>query len=148
MLPGNTVRQNDGFALPAGNWGTLAVMVGKVEYTDIAAKTLFNLPAGAVPVFWQVDVVTDFDAGTNNNLDLGFGSDADYFADDLAIGTAGFYPIGTSGTVNGRTGVQLGLNEDENAITALYQPSGTASSQGEANVTMYYIVAGEDYEVQ
>lgn len=146
MVAGNFQRDDDGFALPAAYGGTIAVKIAKVEYTDISVKTLFSLPAGAIPLWWVVDIVTDFDAGTDNNLDLGYGSDGDYFANDLAIGTAGIYPPATSGAVNGRLGVQLGLAGD-NIITALYAPSGTAATQGAANVIMFYMLDNEDYVI-
>ena len=145
-LPEPAELNAEGFARPAGNFGTLAVMVGKFEYTDITAKTLFSLPAGAVPVWWVVDVVTDFDAGTLNDLDIGFDSDADYFADALAIGTADTFDPTEANAVNGRLGVQLNT-DGTSAITALYIPTGTASSQGEANVVMFYFVSDDDYTI-
>lgn len=63
---------------------------------DDTAVSLGWLPAGAVVIDGGVVVTTAFNAGTGNVLDLGFrnagdgtADDADEFATDLALGTAG-----------------------------------------------------------
>lgn len=141
--PGNAILDANQFAPPTFG-GAIAVMAGSFDFEDIAAKTLFTLPAGAVPLDWWFDVTTDFNAGTNNNLSLGAAADADYFAALIAIGTQGLFRAGVANFVAGRLGVRF---TEETAITAIYVPSGTASTTGEANFFMTYMMGGEDYAV-
>ena len=63
---------------------------------DGNAVSMGWLPAGAVVIRGGVVVTTAFNAGTNNVADIGFrnagdgtADDADEFATDLALGTAG-----------------------------------------------------------
>lgn len=128
---------NGNFAPPVFG-GTLACMIGAFDYTDTDNPTLFTLPAGAVPIDWLIDIGTDFNAGTDNNLDIGLGTDADYFALNVAIGTQGLYRAGASGTVFGRLG-GTPLTEDT-AVTVDYKPSGTAAGTGAARLIMWYIL--------
>lgn len=138
---GNFVTDSDQFAPPAAFGGTLAVKHGTFEYTDITVKTLFTLPAGAVPVNWMVAGITDFDAGTNNDIDIGIASNPDYFIDEMGIGTLGNFLPNETGAVMNRLGVGFAEPVD---VVATYIPSGTASSQGESRfILTYYIGSGD-----
>lgn len=134
---GNFVTSSDGFAPPAAFGGTTAILHGTFEFTDITPKTLFTLPAGAVPVSWVVDGITDFDAGTNNDIDIGLSSNPDYFIDGMGIGTLGIFLPNDTGAVNGRLGV--GVTEPVDVV-ATYIPTGTASSQGESRFILTYYI--------
>jgi hypothetical protein len=134
--PASVVVDDDGFGQPEIG-GDVGVRHGTFDYTDTTAKTLFTLPAGATPIDWLIDVTTDFDAGTNNNLDLGIDTDDDYFAADMAIGTQGVFRNGDTNYVPGRMGVKLTV---DTPVQAIYKPSGTAATQGEARVLMYYMM--------
>lgn len=133
--PGNYIADSDDFTPPTFG-GAVAVKYGDFTYEDITSLTLFTLPAGAVPLDWWLDVETDFDAGTNNNVDIGAAADADYFAADLAIGTQGLFRNGATNSVRGRVGVRF---EEDTAITIIYKPSGTAAENGEGRFFMTYI---------
>ena len=135
--PASVATEEDGFTSPATIGGTLAVRYGTFDYTDIAAKELFTLPQGAVPIDWYIDITTDFDAGTTNPLDIGIDTDPDYFANDLDIGTAGVIRNGATNYVAGRIGVQLVV---DSPVEVLYIPTGTAATQGEATLFMLYMV--------
>ena len=130
----------DGFAPPAANGGTLAVRYATFDYTDIAAKELFTLPQGAIPIDWYLDITTDFDAGTNNDIDFGIDGDDDYFAADVDIGTLGVIRNGVTGTVPGRVGTQLLV---DTPVEVIYKPTGTTSTQGVATVFVLYMIAAE-----
>ncbi|MCZ7543207.1 MAG: hypothetical protein M5R40_06560 [Anaerolineae bacterium] len=86
--------ERDGFA-PARLGGAVNVKWGAFAHTDLSAKKLFTLPAGAQIVGWIVAPTADFD-GTTPVLDLGDGVTGDRFAADLALAndtdviTAGF----------------------------------------------------------
>jgi hypothetical protein len=140
---GSVVLDANQFSYPTYG-GATAVMIGSFDFEDTTAKTLFTLPAGAVPLDWWFDVTTDFNAGTNNNLDLGAAADTDYFADDIAIGTQGLFRAGVSGSVAGRLGVRF---LEDTAITALYAPTGTTVTQGEANFFMLYMLGNSDFVI-
>jgi len=141
--PGNAILDGNQFAPPTFG-GATAIMAGSFDYTDTSAKTLFTLPAGAVPLDWWLDITTDFNAGTTDVLDLGAAADADYFANDIDISTQALLRAGVTGAVAGRLGVRF---LEETAITALYAQSGTAATTGEANFFMIYMIGGDQYTI-
>lgn len=141
--PGNHLLDTDQFAPPTYG-GAIAVKAGSFDYTDTSAKTLFTLPAGAVPLDWWFDITTDFNAGTNNDLDIGAGADGDYFADAIAIGTQGLFRAGAANSVAGTLGAQFTEDTD---ITVTYIPTGTTPTTGAANFFMVYMMAGPDYVI-
>lgn len=137
--PDNFEVGSNGFANPLSG-GSVGVLGGTIEFDDVGAKNLGEIPENAIPVMLIVSVETDFDAGTNNNLDVGLTSDGDYFADDMAIGTQANYLPDATGMIAGRYGVKLGAGEQ---LTAEYVQSGTAATTGKAHVILFYILAGE-----
>jgi hypothetical protein len=142
--PSNLEALNDDFFAYPNFGGTIGVMAGSFAYTDTTAKTLFTLPAGAVPIDWWVDITTDFNAATTDVLDLGAAADADYFANDVDIATKALLRAGVTGSVSGRLGVKF---TEDTAITALYAGTGTAATTGEANVFMIYMIGSDEYVV-
>jgi len=141
--PGNAILDENQFAPPTFG-GAIAVMAGSFDFEDTSAKTLFTLPAGAVPLDWWVDITTDFNALTTDVLDLGAAADADYFANDVDISTKALLRAGVTGSVAGRLGVRF---TEATAITALYAGTGTAATTGEANFFMTYMMGSGDYAV-
>ena len=131
--------EENGFAPPLSG-GSVGVLAGTVEYTDITAKIIGEIPENAIIVGLLVSVTTDFDAGTNNDLEIGITSNADYFATLLDVGTVGNFREDATNMVAGRYGVKLGHGEN---LVVTYIPTGTASTQGVANVILYYILAGD-----
>jgi hypothetical protein len=117
--------------------GDVACIQGIVNFDDVGAVTLGSLPAGATVVDWSIAEVIDFDAGTNNNMDLGITGNGDYFANDVAIGTQGVQRMGVSGTDFTSIGVKFTA---PTLITATYTQSGDAAEQGSALITIYYRV--------
>ena len=142
--PGSSFVADDDQFTPPTFGGAVAVKAGSFDFEDTTAKTLFTLPPGAVPLDWWIDVTTDFNAGTNNNIDIGAGADADYFAADLGIGTLGLFRAGESGAVADRLGTLL---EEDTPVTVLYKPTGTTVTTGVANFFMSYMVSGDDFTI-
>ncbi len=136
--PTNYIQDSDAFTPPTMG-GAVAAKYGTFTYEDIASKTLFTLPAGAVLLDWLLDVGVDFNAGTNNNIDLGIEGDADYLAADLAIGTQGLFRNGAANSIRGRAGVRF---DSDTPMTVIYKPSGTAASTGTATVIVFYMTRG------
>lgn len=143
VTPTNYPTNEDGF-IPPKHGGTVSCAVGLVEYTDSTAKTLFTLPAGAVPIFWWIDIPTDFNAATTNTLEIGLSSDSDYFAAAIDVGTQGVILAGATNTVAARLGVRL---SEETSITATFSETGTAATTGQAYVFVQYVLMGDSYAV-
>lgn len=101
----------------------------EVEVGWIPSGALILAPASGV------HVVTAFNAGTTNVLDIGADTgndDPDDYATDLALGTAGFVAVD-----EGATGVFRATADTK--ITATVALSGTAATAGEAEVVICYI---------
>lgn len=102
--------------------------VGTVTYTDTTEKTLFELPEGAVILDIIVDVVTAFDDGTSNVLDIGDGTTANHYVNDLDVSATGQ-------TVTGWSNLGAVTNLP---VTATYVSGGGTETAGEATVTVLY----------
>ncbi len=84
------ITDADGFTPPLAG-GTLAVKYGSLTFENGAANPaeLFTLPEGAVIVGWLVNVTTAFNDTGTDVLDLGDGTTANRFANDLNVASAG-----------------------------------------------------------
>lgn len=129
------VKNTDGFGVPRFG-GAIACMYNTVAYTDTTAKTLFTLPAGAVVVGVKVVITTAFD-GTTPVLDIGRGSTANYFANDLDASSAG-------ALLDDATGMNEKLFETaltaETPVTATFAVAEGTPSQGAAAVAVFYVL--------
>lgn len=104
--------------------GTPMISKASVAYTDTTAKNLFVLPKGAVIDMIQVNVVTAFDAGDSNVLDIGYTGTANAIKNDLAVGSAGQ-------TITGWDDDELDVAlAAATQYTATYVPAGTAPTAG------------------
>ncbi len=107
-----------------------------VRYSDGASAvvTIGTLPAGALVIDGAVHVTTAFNAGTNNNIDVGIAADADGFASALAMTSAGrkqFDDMATSDDM---------YMAAETDVIATLGLTGTAASAGVAIVWVAFIV--------
>jgi hypothetical protein len=94
-----------------------------------------TLPSGAIVEKVQVKVTEVFDAGTTNPLDVGTSSDEDCLVDSTASDV--------DLTATGSTFVLRGSDETFSADTAIYvtyAQTGTAATQGAAEVIIFYTV--------
>ena len=109
-----------------------------IFYTDDDVEvTVGWIPSGALILAPAsgVHIVTAFDAGTANVLDIGADTgndDPDDYATDLALGTAGFVAVD-----EGATGVFRATADTK--VTATPALTGTAATAGEAEVVIAYI---------
>lgn len=83
-----------------------------------------RLPPGAIVLRAGVLVVQAFNAGTNNQLDLGTEDDTDDFATDLALGTVGNIVADELATANNL------YNADGKLVKAVVDVTGTAATTG------------------
>lgn len=105
-----------------------------VTYADNGvAKTVGVIPSGSliIKAASGVHVVTVFNAGTTNVIDVGTSADDDLFGTDLALGSATFVPLDE--TIGGYR-----VSADT-TITATVGLAGTAATTGDAEVVIAYI---------
>jgi len=103
----------------------LRVSRASVTYEDTTATELFDLPANAILVALYVDVQTAFNDGTAAVLDIGNGTTANAYINDLDVSSTGQTATGWSnlGSV-GTSPITMqatytGTNEDADAGEAL-----------------------------
>lgn len=99
-----------------------------------ATKSLFILPAGAEIVNWEVVIETAFNAGDSNVLDVGDGSTQALFADDVALGSAGFVKAGF------KPAQMFTPLTVDTTFLATYTQAGTAANAGKATVRVDWIL--------
>jgi hypothetical protein len=96
-----------------------------LEVGTIPAGSLILRPASGV------HVITAFNAGSSNVLDIGTTATADLFGTDLALGSVGFVAVDEN-VAGFRTSAAT-------AITASVVLGGTAATAGEGEVVICYI---------
>lgn len=134
--PGYYVSDGENFAAPAYG-GTKGVLYGSFTYQTAAGARLFTLPPGARLIDCYLEVVTAFNAGTTNLIDIGITGDDDYLYNDAAGGAAAILRYGASGSIKGRMGNHFpeGTN-----VTVTYAQTGTAASAGAGFFVLEYIM--------
>jgi hypothetical protein len=102
-------------------------------FSDSGAQTVGVVPAGALILkpASGAHVVTAFNAGTTNTIDIGTDADGDLFATALAAGAANFTPCDEA-----IGGFRV---EADTTVTAAYNQTGAAASAGEAEIVVAYI---------
>lgn len=112
-----------------------------LAYTDTSAKNLFKLPAGAKIISVILDVVTAFNAGTTNVIDIGTSADGALYVNDAAAGTTGHF---TCTLVAGNLASIINVGTSDVQVTATFVPTGTAASAGAANISVQYEMRNTD----
>lgn len=112
---------------------------GVVRYSHGASAEVVigTLPIGAIVVGGGVLVTTVFDAGTNNNIDVGTKADTDGFATALAMTSKGLKAFDELATSD-----DLYMTADT-VIVAKLALTGTAATAGEAIVFVQFIAAND-----
>jgi hypothetical protein len=87
------------------------------------------IPANSQLVAIEVSVMTAFNAGTTNTLDIGIVGDSDLYVDGAAVGTAGDAALGKLNSFSSATGVNIGTTDVK--LAAKYIQTGAAASAGE-----------------
>lgn len=112
----------------------------EAAYTDGTGKvyTLGVIPANSIVIRGGVAVITAFNAGTSNTLNIGTSTDDDGFATLLALGTVGVIVADEMATSN-----DFYLTTDQ-TVTATLTMSGTAATTGQAVIWLEYIPRNYD----
>ena len=92
------------------------------------------IPAGSIVLRGGVAVITAFNYGTNNRLDIGTVADDDGFATDLALGTVGVIVADEMATSN-----DFYVTVDT-LINCTLDLTGTAGTTGDGVVWIEYLV--------
>lgn len=100
---------------------------------DGSDLTLGYIPAGSIVLRGGVAVITAFNAGSTNVLDIGTAADPDGFATDLALGTVGVIVADEMATSN-----DFYVTADTQ-ITCSVDLTGTAATTGHAVAWIEYI---------
>ena len=101
-----------------------------LAYTDVAAKDLFTLPAGAIIIGFTINVTTAFNDSGADVIDIGDGTTADQFVADFDVSSIG---------------MTLEPSDDESALSAattlqgVYTGANTDATAGTAAITVLYI---------
>ena len=100
-----------------------------ILFTNTAAKTLFTLPIGAVPLFASVYVKTAFNDSGTNLLSIGKAGSAAYYASGVSLDATGalLIALNESDTLESRQG-----------ITATFAGSVGDATAGRAIVRIVY----------
>ena len=140
------VRSKDGFQSIIENTTTgsvtatgFALMSQSKEVTFAADGTetvIGTLPANSQIIDINVDVSTAFNAGTTSTMDLGDGTTAAKYADNLDVSSAG--RVRAISDVS-QIGELVNIGTSDVALTATFNQSGTAASAGVAQVTVVYV---------
>jgi len=109
--------------------GAMQIVKAEVLYTNTSQTTIVALPENAVVSRIDYEVVTAFDSGTSDLLDIGTTATPDLFFDDEIISsifsTWEFFPGKFTSATN---------------VTFTYTSSGTTPTQGQAFVYVYYTI--------
>ena len=107
----------------------VSVITALVDHTDTAARTLFSLPQGAVPLFATVQTEVAFNDTGTDVLDLGIAGDEDYFAAGVSVAAAGGQMVAFS---------QSPVLASQTGVVAKYTGQNGDATQGRARVAVAY----------
>jgi hypothetical protein len=115
----------------AGVAGALSIAEAEILFSD-ASQAVVDLPAGAVVTRAWCEVITAFNAGTTNVLELGVtGTQGKYIAStDITEGTPAVYPAGGRGPFPAETAAVT--------VRAFFAQTGTAATTGRARFFVEY----------
>ena len=118
-------------------------LVADIDFSDTTVS-LGWIPAGAVVIECGVNVVTAFNAATNDLLDIGYrnagdgtADDTDEFATAVDISAVGRKAVDSAINTAAETYFPEGAE-----IVAVYTQSGTAADAGAGKVWITYLVEG------
>lgn len=99
-----------------------------LTYADTTSAEMFRLPEGSRVTQWIINVATAFSGGTTE-LDIGTGSDSDYYVDGASLATQGLAAVGDALKQAGA---------ETTAVTSIYMNVGADNTAGEVNVTCLF----------
>lgn len=107
----------------------LVVAQGTVTHLDTTAEPLFSLPAGAIPLFAVVQTETAFNDSGTDLVQIGKGTDNDYYASGISVAATGGQLIMLN---------QSGALTAQAQITATFTGQNSDATAGRAKVNLVY----------
>ena len=129
----NRVKDAAGFG-PIQTGGVVNTRYGAFAHTDTTAKLLFTLPQGAVIVGWTTNVDALFNDSGTDYLDIGDGTTANRFADDLDLSAVGQLVVGYA------AGEMYTPLTAETGIYATYVGQNSNADAGHATLAVHFIL--------
>lgn len=122
----------------AGDVNSDGIKAGTGSSLSGIAFNLFELPAGAVVVGGDIQVLTAFNSATSDTLSIGDSGSATRYASAVNIKTAA------------RTALSVPARQVSGTekVLAVWTGSGTAPTAGQVLVTLQYIIPGRSVENQ
>lgn len=132
-LKAGTIRE--GGSANAG-YAVMAQSANVVFGATLSTTTVATLPANSQILDIEVDVTTAFDAATTNLFDIGDGSTANLYADNLDVSSQA--KVLASSDVS-QIGNMVDIGTSDVGVVVTYVQSGTAATAGAAVVTVKYL---------
>jgi hypothetical protein len=108
-------------------------LIKKITYADTSAVTVGALPPNCVIDSVNVAVITAFNAGGNDYLDIGTASAAAAIVNDHSLASKGSAAVTIASTVHDAFSAS-----NSTIIKAVYVPAGSAATEGEADITINF----------
>lgn len=128
-----TVRE--GANLNAGN--VVLSQANTIVFGDTVAKNVFTVPAGSRILSIAVYTTEEFDAGTNNVINVRSGTTV--IAAVTATAASITVGLSTVVPVNAQVAFYNNVGTDDATINAIYAPTGDAATTGAATVIITYV---------
>lgn len=104
----------------------IQVVVASVARTDTAAKNLFVLPDGAVPLLFYIFTAVASNAATTATVSVGKPGSGTFFLNTVDVKTSAGLLVPPSAKVTNLVSGQIG----DTMVTGIYAETGTASTAG------------------
>lgn len=124
----------------SGRQDVLVAMV-EIDFADVASGVdapAINLPGGAIVVGGDVTVITPFNSGTSDVLDVGDADSQNRYLNDANIHAAGRAALVPTGYVTTALG----------DLTVRWVGVGAAPTAGKVRLTAHYVVKGRAHSAQ
>lgn len=113
--------------------GMLSAITMPIAYSN-GTVNIGTLPANSQIVNIHIDVTTAFNAGTNNNITVGFNGSTAAYVTATSAASAGRLSVATTGVYS----AWANTGSSDLVANVTYAQSGTAASAGAAQVTIIY----------
>ena len=106
-------------------------LIKKITYADTTAVTVGSKPPNSIITSINVVVITAFNAGGNDYLDIGTATTAAAIVNDHSLASKGSAAVTIAATANDDLSAS-----NSTIIKAVYVPAGSAATAGEAYVVV------------
>lgn len=133
VLPATALPAVPAANLPTNIPGVVYALRATLAYTDTVAKTLFDIPVGAIIVDWVINVTTLFNDSGTDQVNIGVTGTAAKYASALDVSSAG---LKTTGVV----AAEIGIVQSAQTVKGIYAGQNANSSAGAMVIMCRYYV--------